>query len=77
MKTLSTTIVTFIAAALMGLNASAYPTEDTEKADKAIIVIDMQNDFVEPEGVLTVDAQKPQSLPSRTSSNTAAKTSGR
>lgn len=58
MKTLATTIVTFIAAALMGLNASAYPTEDTEKADKAIIVIDMQNDFVEPEGVLTVDGAK-------------------
>lgn len=58
MKTLATTIVTFIATALMGFNASAYPTEDTEKADKAIIVIDMQNDFVEPEGVLTVDGAK-------------------
>ena len=76
MKTLATTIVTFIAAALMGLNASAYPTEDTEKADKAIIVIDMQTTSSTPEDPHRRRA-KPQSLPSRTSSNTAAKTSGR
>lgn len=31
----------------------------TEKADKAIIIIDMQNDFVEPDGVLCVAGAKP------------------
>lgn len=31
-----------------------YPTADVEKADVAIIVIDMQNDFVDPKGVLCV-----------------------
>lgn len=33
---------------------SDYPTSKTEKADVAIIVIDMQNDFVDPKGVLCV-----------------------
>lgn len=52
------TILAIAAMAFSGAKASAYPTEDTEKAAKAIIVIDMQNDFVEPEGVLTVDGAK-------------------
>lgn len=57
MKKLAT-ILAFAALSLTGFKAAAYPTEDTEKADKAIIIIDMQNDFVEPEGVLTVDGAK-------------------
>ena len=48
----------FIAVLLLSVSA-AVASEGTEKADKAIIVIDMQNDFVEPEGVLCVAGAKP------------------
>lgn len=34
---------------------TGYPTEDVEKHDVAIIVIDMQNDFVKPGAVLCVE----------------------
>ena len=37
---------------------SEYPTAKTEKHDVAILVIDMQNDFVEPEGKLCVAGAK-------------------
>ena len=37
---------------------SAYPTANVEKHDVAIIVIDMQNDFVDPKGKLCVDGAK-------------------
>ena len=35
-----------------------YPTADVEKHDVAILVIDMQNDFVDPRGVLCVAGAK-------------------
>lgn len=47
-----------IAGVLMSATAAVAST-GTEKADKAIIIIDMQNDFVEPEGVLCVAGAKP------------------
>jgi isochorismate hydrolase len=40
------------------LAQSKYPTADVEKHDVAIIVIDMQNDFVDPKGVLCVAGAK-------------------
>lgn len=51
-------LFSFIAVLLLSVSA-AVASEGTEKADKAIIVIDMQNDFVEPEGVLCVAGAKP------------------
>ena len=38
---------------------SKYPTADVEKHDVAILVIDMQNDFVDPKGVLCVAGAMP------------------
>lgn len=37
---------------------SEYPTTKVEKHDVAILVIDMQNDFVDPKGKLCVDGAK-------------------
>lgn len=54
-------IVSVITLLLSVITMSAqgkYYTELTEKADKAIIVIDMQNDFVDPKGVLCVAGAK-------------------
>ena len=48
-----------LAMASVSLHAqSEYPTAMTEKHDVAILVIDMQNDFVEPEGKLCVAGAK-------------------
>ena len=41
--------------AVIGAGAQSYPTSLTEKHDVAILVIDMQNDFVKPGAVLCVD----------------------
>lgn len=37
---------------------SSYPTADVEKHDVAILIIDMQNDFVDPKGKLCVAGAK-------------------
>jgi nicotinamidase-related amidase len=41
--------------AVIEAGAQSYPTSLTEKHDVAILVIDMQNDFVKPGAVLCVD----------------------
>lgn len=52
-------ILSLLAAITFNVAAeSHYPTADTEKADVAVIVIDMQNDFVDPKGVLCVAGAK-------------------
>ena len=44
---------------LIAMNAkSHYPTADVEKHDIAVLVIDMQNDFVDPKGKLCVAGAK-------------------
>ena len=44
-----------MAMAFMTMHAqSEYPTAKVEKHDVAILVIDMQNDFVDPKGKLCV-----------------------
>lgn len=57
MKKIVSTLLLMLCVAVMSAQ-SQYPTELTEKADKAIIVIDMQNDFVDPNGVLCVAGAK-------------------
>lgn len=45
---------------LIAMNAkSHYPTADVEKHDIAVLVIDMQNDFVDPKESSAWQAQKP------------------
>lgn len=48
----------FVLAAVAMKAQSKYPTADVEKHDVAILVIDMQNDFVDPKGKLCVDGAK-------------------
>lgn len=59
MKKIALFLSLMICSTLFSSAQTHYPTADTEKADVAIIVIDMQNDFVEPEGVLCVPGAKP------------------
>lgn len=58
MKKIVLTLCLVLGAMLVANAQSHYPTADTEKADVAVIVIDMQNDFVDPKGVLCVDGAK-------------------
>lgn len=45
--------------AVLGIYAQTdYPTSKVEKHDVAILIIDMQNDFVDPKGVLCVAGAK-------------------
>lgn len=48
-----------MAMAVLSTNAqNEYPTAKVEKHDVAILVIDMQNDFVDPKGKLCVAGAK-------------------
>lgn len=49
-------LIPLLCSIIFSVSLAAAAT--TEKADKAIIIIDMQNDFVEPEGVLCVAGAK-------------------
>ena len=58
MKKIVTGVMLLFAAITANAQDAVYPTALTEKAEKAIIVIDMQNDFVDPKGVLCVAGAK-------------------
>lgn len=52
-------LLMMMALASVGMSAQrTYPTAKVEKHDVAILVIDMQNDFVDPKGKLCVDGAK-------------------
>lgn len=48
-------IIAMAAVCMLSSAQSDYPVKDVEKHDVAILVIDMQNDFVKPGAVLCVD----------------------
>lgn len=48
-------LMMFMMGVVMSYAQGDYPTKDAEKHDVAIIVIDMQNDFVKPGAILCVD----------------------
>ena len=52
-------LMVMLAMSILTSNAqSEYPTSKVEKHDVAILVIDMQNDFVDPKGKLCVAGAK-------------------
>ena len=52
-------LMVMLAMSILTSNAqSEYPTSKIEKHDVAILVIDMQNDFVDPNGKLCVAGAK-------------------
>lgn len=51
-------VIMMLMAVMMVSAQTDYPTSKVEKHDVAILVIDMQNDFVDPKGVLCVAGAK-------------------
>lgn len=67
-----------MAMAVLSTNAqNEYPTAKIEKHDVAILVIDMQNDFVDPKGKLCVAGAKVRYRQSISSSHMAEARTGK
>lgn len=68
-------LLALMCAVLTAKAQKAYPTADVEKHDVAILVIDMQNDFVDPKGKLCVAGAKA-TIPAITKLNNLARSRG-
>lgn len=60
MKKIVLVLIVLLNILAVSAQEEEYPTAKVEKHDVAILVIDMQNDFVDPKGKLCVAVPRPQ-----------------